>query len=167
MALLPGAGTVAALSSPRQPEFFILQGNDRIAPAGCESNRFRRRGLAVTLVRKLRAAGILGGAHAEVAPAALGIQLQAMVAVRLTRHSRDAFDHFLEHAFRLEEVVAVYHVAGPNDFLVHVAVRDTQHLREMVLDNFTTWPEVDHIETALIFDHRRKPALPDLRTPDR
>ena len=114
-------------------------------------------------VRKLRAAGILGGAHAEVAPAALGIQLQAMVAVRLTRHSRDAFDHFLEHAFRLEEVVAVYHVAGPNDFLVHVAVRDTQHLREMVLDNFTTWPEVDHIETALIFDHRRKPALPDLR----
>ena len=50
-------------------------------------------------------------------------------------------------------MVAVYHMAGVNDFLLHVAVRDADHLRDLALTAFTTRPEVAHIETALIFEH--------------
>jgi hypothetical protein len=51
-------------------------------------------------------------------------------------------------------------VAGADDFLVHVAVRDAQHLRDLALDAFTTRPEVDRIETRLIFDHMATWRLP-------
>jgi DNA-binding Lrp family transcriptional regulator len=111
-------------------------------------------------VRKLRAAGVLTGFHAEVDPSALGIGLQALVAVRLQRHSRTLVEGFRAHALTLPEVVAVYHVAGATDFLVHVAVRDADHLRNLTMDAFTTRREVAHIETSLIFGYTRAPMLP-------
>jgi DNA-binding Lrp family transcriptional regulator len=83
-----------------------------------------------------------------------------MIAVRLKLHAREAFDSFREHVLALPEVVAAYQLAGKDDFLVHVAVRDTDHLRELAMDGFTARPEVQHMETALIFDHHRSPVLP-------
>lgn len=115
---------------------------------------------ALERIRRLRESRALLGFHAEVAPAAVGIGLQAMIAVRLTRHSRELVDSFHEHLLRLEEVLAFYHVAGADDFLVHVGVRDSAHLRDFALSAFTERTEVAHIETRLIFEFRRNPELP-------
>jgi DNA-binding Lrp family transcriptional regulator len=106
---------------------------------------------------------VLQSFHASVDPRALGIEIQAMVAVRLQQHSRDMVTAFQEHVRRLPEMVASYHVSGENDYLIHVAVRDTNHLRETILDAFTALPEVAHVETTLIFDHARAAVLPNYR----
>lgn len=113
-------------------------------------------------VRKLIASGVLRGFHAEVDPKALGIGLQAMIAVRLRDHSREAFDTFRTHLLTLPEVMRIYHVTGPNDFLVHAAVRNPEHLRDLALDGFTSRPEVAHLETSIIFERLSNPVLPDL-----
>lgn len=111
-------------------------------------------------VRRLRVRGVLRGFHADVDPAALGIGLQAMMAIRLTQHTRENFEAFLTYTAALREVLAVYQVAGKDDFLVHVAIRDTDHLRDFVMDQISTRPEVAHLETALMYDHVRNPTLP-------
>lgn len=119
-------------------------------------------------VRRLRMRRVLTGYHADVDPDALGIGLQAMVAVRLARHARSDVEAFERHLGTLTEVVTIFHVAGINDYLVHVAVRDSAHLRELALSAFTEREEVDHIETQLIFAHRRNHELPvylDLEEP--
>jgi DNA-binding Lrp family transcriptional regulator len=131
-----------------------LSGLVGLAPSSC-----------LERVRQLKERGVFRGFHAEVEPAALGIEIEAMIAVRLRQHTRDHVDAFQAHALSLPEVVAIYHVAGENDFLIHVAARDTQHLREIILDAFTTREEVAHLETALVFGHRRQPALPNYRQP--
>ena len=115
---------------------------------------------ALERVRRLRESRAILGFHAEVAPAAIGIGLQAMIAVRLARHSRDLVDSFHEHLLSLPEVLAFYHVAGVDDFLVHVGVRDSNHMRDFAMTAFTERPEVAHIETRLIFEFRRNPELP-------
>jgi len=115
-------------------------------------------------VRRLQSGGALRGFHADVEPAVLGIGLQAMVAVRLGRHSREVVEGFGRDALSRREVLAVYHVAGANDFLVHVAVRDPEHLRALILDAFTSREDVAHVETSLVYEARRQPVLPDLRT---
>ena len=115
---------------------------------------------ALERVRKLHEAKVILGYHAEVAPLAIGIGLQAMVAIRMTRHSRDSLEAFQTHLRQLPEVLAFYHVAGKDDFLVHVGVRDTRHLRDFELAAFTQREEVAHIETHLIFEFRRNPELP-------
>lgn len=104
-------------------------------------------------VRRLVEIGAIHGYHADVDLAILGFGLQAMIAVRLQRHSRKIVASFHEYVLGLTEVRAVYHVAGADDFLVHVAVRDADHLRDLALDAFTTRSEVAHIETRLIFEH--------------
>jgi DNA-binding Lrp family transcriptional regulator len=122
-------------------------------------------------VRRLRDSGVLMDFRARVEPRALGIAIQALVFVRLARHAREQVKSFRKHALSLREAIGVYHVAGQHDFLVHVGVRDADHLRDLALDAFTSRPEVARIETHLIFEHVPKAELPVLteadETPDK
>ena len=121
---------------------------------------------ALERIRRMHESRTLQGYHAEINPAAIGIGLQAMVAVRLARHSRALVDSFHRHLQGLEEVLAFYHLAGADDFLVHVGVRDSDHLREFALTAFTERDEVAHIQTQLIFEFRRNTELPIFRSAD-
>jgi DNA-binding Lrp family transcriptional regulator len=115
---------------------------------------------ALERTRRLETEGVLMGYHADVAPEALGIRLQALVGVTLRQHARPLVEAFEAHALTLPEVVQVFHTTGASDFLVHVAVRDTEHLRALALAAFTERPEVARIETSLLFAHRRTVAAP-------
>lgn len=115
-------------------------------------------------VRRLEEAGVFSGFHADVADEVLGIGLQAMIAVRLRRHGEQEVERFKGRALALPEVVALSHVTGATDFLVHVVVRDAGHLRDLAVTAFTSWAEVSHIETSLIFEHVAKGVFPDLRS---
>lgn len=111
-------------------------------------------------VRRLHEAGVIRGHHADVDPAALGVGLEAMVSIQLARHSADVVDGFRRRSLARPEVVAVYYLAGGTDFLVHVAVRGPVHLRDLVLEAFSTRDDVARVETSLIFDHSRRWTLP-------
>lgn len=104
-------------------------------------------------VRALRAAGVIRGFHADVDPAAVGRDLQAMVSVRLQAGSRGELAAFSRQLAARPEVLDVFFLAGPDDFLVHVAVRDTAALRAFVLDQLTERPEVATTQTSLVFEH--------------
>ena len=112
-------------------------------------------------VRRLERTGVLQGFHADVDLAVLGVGLQAMIAVQLQRHERTQVDRIRAYAESLPEVVAFYHMAGSDDFLVHVVVRDSDHLRDIAMGAFTAQPEVTHIETSIIFEHTRFVRTPD------
>ena len=114
-------------------------------------------------IRMLQSNGVISGFHAEINPASLGVGIQAMIAVRLMRHFKPDVDAFRSHAQSLSEVVQLYHVAGPIDFLVHVWARDSDHLRDLAMTAFTSRKEVAHIETELIFEHSRSAEVPSFR----
>ncbi|NCG20518.1 MAG: AsnC family transcriptional regulator [Rhodobacterales bacterium] len=114
-------------------------------------------------VRSLEVQGALRGYNASVAPAAMGVGLQAMVSVQLRDHSRQMFNEFRVHLKSLPEVLASYSLGGDDDFLIHVAVRDAQHLYDVTMDHLATRPEVGHMKTAVIFAHDDSPGLPLLR----
>ena len=160
---------------------FIMQNLDRIdfeilrelrANARLSNKELAARvGLApsscLVRVRGLQADGVITGFHATVNPQAIGVGLQAMISVRLQRHSRSALESFRAHTLALPEVRQLYHVAGANDFLVHVWVKSPEHLRDLAMTSFTARDEVAHIETGLIFEHTRSTDLPDFVDFDR
>jgi DNA-binding Lrp family transcriptional regulator len=117
-------------------------------------------------IRLLQSSGVISGFHAEVDPSSLGVALQAMISVRLRRHFKPDVDAFRKHALSLPEVVQLYHVAGPIDFLLHVWSRDSNHLRDLAMTAFTAREEVAHIETELLFEHIRSADVPSFTTPD-
>jgi hypothetical protein len=57
-------------------------------------------------------------------------------------------------------VLAVFHGGGSYDFVVHVAVRDSSHLRDLAMDEFTARAEVGQMETHFIFEYTRSMTLP-------
>ncbi|MDP6943173.1 MAG: Lrp/AsnC family transcriptional regulator [Myxococcota bacterium] len=111
-------------------------------------------------VRRLTDDGVIRGVHAEVSPDALGVGLEAMITVRLSTQTREAFATMTARLESLTEVVTFYDMSGADDFLIHVAVQDPEHLRMVVTDGITCAAEVKHVETALIFSHRRSPRYP-------
>ncbi|MCB1553603.1 MAG: Lrp/AsnC family transcriptional regulator [Xanthomonadales bacterium] len=138
----------------------LLQKNARLTNKELAEKTGIAPSTALERIRRLREARVIDSYRAELNPHAVGIGLQALVAVRLARHSRALVDSFHEHLLQLPEVIAFYHVAGADDFLVHVGVRDSEHLRHFALSAFTERSEVDHIETHLIFQFRRAPSTP-------
>ena len=91
---------------------------------------------------------------------ALGGHIQAMISVRLSDHNRATVDQFQQDLLPLAEVMSIYHMGGENDFLVHVTVSDSMHLRDFVFNAITARKEVNHVETALLYDHHVSATLP-------
>ena len=117
-------------------------------------------------VRRLQEIGALKGFHADVADVALGVGVRALIDVRLTQHSRDLVASFIDYAMGVPEVQALYHLTGPHDFLLHIAVRDMEHLRNLLMDSFTTRAEVSTLETHIVFSHRHRATQPNYRQSD-
>ena len=110
-------------------------------------------------VRRLTDNGVLTGFHAAVDSKSVGIGVQAMLAVRHSQHQPLSFDRLRAELLQIEEVVAVYFLAGTRDYLVHVATRDVDHLRA-TCEQFSSRTEVAHIETSLILDYERSTTVP-------
>ena len=109
----------------------------------------------LTRVRALRESGAIRGFHADVDPAALGLPLQALISVRLARHARAAVDAFRARSVRLPGVISVFHVAGAEDYVLHVRAASADALRDFVLDHLAVDQAVLHSQTSLIFEQAR------------
>ncbi|MET9594361.1 Lrp/AsnC family transcriptional regulator [Streptomyces sp. NPDC006516] len=107
-------------------------------------------------IRSLRQRGILTGFHAEADLTAIGRGLQAMIAVRVRPPTRAVIEAFQAFLGRMPEVISVFVLTGTDDFLVHVAVRDTDHLHAVVLDKLTKRPELADVRTSVIYSHTHK-----------
>lgn len=108
---------------------------------------------ALTRVRALRERGVIRGFHADVDLAALGRPLEAMIAIRLSVHSREQIESFTDHVRGLPAVLRIFHMAGATDYLLWVAASDAHDLREFVVEHLASDPAVAHAETSLIYEH--------------
>jgi DNA-binding Lrp family transcriptional regulator len=105
-------------------------------------------------VRSLRARGVIRDTRVRVDEVALGYPLQAMIKVRLANHTGPKVTALFDALVAIPRVLQVFHVAGVDDFLVHVAVQDAAALRDIVLEHITVHPVVRGTETQLVFELR-------------
>ena len=117
-------------------------------------------------IKRMRDSGVLRGTHAEVDPKALGIGLEALFMIELSKHQRGTVDQFMDDIAGVPEVRVAFLMTGRYDVVVHVVVRDTQHLKDLALDQFTSRPGVTRIETSIIYEARRRYQLPVFQMED-
>jgi DNA-binding Lrp family transcriptional regulator len=111
-------------------------------------------------IRRLQSDKVIQGTRLLIDMNALGGHIQAMVSVRLSDHNRTTVDQFQADVLPLPEVISVYHMGGDIDFLVHVTVNDSIHLRDFVFNALTARAEVQHVETALVYESQTSDSLP-------
>ena len=113
-------------------------------------------------IRSLRERGVVRGDHAEADLAALGRNVQALISIRIRPPSRENIESFRDWAHRLPETVGVFVVSGGDDFLLHVAVPDTDALYALVIDRLTERPEVADVNTSVVYEHLRNHVIEPL-----
>lgn len=115
-----------------------------IAPSTCHGR-----------LRRLQDLGVIRGFYTDIDPSAVGLTLQAMISVSLNSTARGRIRDFIQHIRRRPQVMNVYFLAGGDDFILHVAARDTEDLRAFVVENLNADGDVAGTQTSLIFEHLR------------
>jgi DNA-binding Lrp family transcriptional regulator len=115
-----------------------------IAPSTCHGR-----------VRRLQEVGVIRGFYTDIDPSAIGLHLQAMISVSLQSSARGKIHSFIQQIRRKPQVMDVYFLAGADDFILHVAARDTDDLRSFVVENLNADADVAGTQTSLIFEHLR------------
>lgn len=138
----------------------VLQNDARISNRELSARVGLSPSAALVRVRGLRERGVITGFAAELDLARLGRPLQALVAIRMSTHDRAQLDRFVDDMVALGETISLFHLSGEADYLLHVAVADPEHLRDVVLDRLTIRPEVAQVTTSLMFEHHRSRPQP-------
>jgi len=110
---------------------------------------------ALDRTRALRDRGVIRGASLDLDLSAIGRGVQAIIAVRIRPPSRRNIEGFRNWVSQLPDVVGVFVTSGNEDFLVHVAVPDNDHLYAFVIDRLTERPEIVDVRTSVVYEHIR------------
>lgn len=104
-------------------------------------------------LKALRASGAVHGFTVDVDPAALGHGLVALISVRIRPGARHRMEELFDRLRALPGVQQVFFLGGEDDFLLHVAVADSEEVSRFVLKNLSADPAVAATRTSLVFRH--------------
>ncbi len=104
-------------------------------------------------VRSLEQRNVLHSYHAHPNWAALGLAVEAIVAVRLRAQARGDIDTYAKRVITLPNVLDVFFLGGADDFLIHVACTTTSQLRDFVAQELSMDTSVASTQTNIVFDH--------------
>lgn len=154
-------GTPAAPKNPHTPPAGLddidlailakLATNARITNAALAAHIGVAESTSTKRLRALRASGIIAGFTAQLNLAALGFPIQAVIKVRMSSHNRDRVLQFHTALTKIPGVLTAFHVAGEDDYLVHVAVASPEELRDLVLNHINVHRGMGHTQTQLVF----------------
>lgn len=104
-------------------------------------------------LKALKQSGAIKRFTIEIDPESVGFPLQALVSVRLRPGARHLMNAFGKELRDLPEVKQFFVLGGADDFLIHILARNTEHIRQFVLDHLSANPAVAGTQTNLVFEH--------------
>jgi len=134
----------------------LLQQNARITNADLAASVGIAQSTCITRVRSLVSRGVISGFSANVEPSQLGLGSQVLISVTLRAGARAHLSDFMQQMRERPEVIQVFFLGGSEDFIVHLAVKDSDAVREFVLENLSNNATVASTRTNLVFEHFHK-----------
>ncbi|MDA8901751.1 Lrp/AsnC family transcriptional regulator [Aquiluna sp.] len=134
----------------------ILGKNGRVSNADLAAEVGLAASTCLGRVRNLVESGVIRSFGAEIEPEALGLNLQALISVTLRAGARANLATFMKQMQEHPQVIQVFFLGGSEDFIVHVAVPDSNAVREFVLDQLSNNASVANTRTNIVFDHFHK-----------
>ena len=127
----------------------LLQQNARITNVELAKANDMAASTMLERVRRLEERGYIRAYRAVLDRRQLGLLVEAIVMISLDRHEAGSIDQFEDRIRAIPEVTACWHVTGRYDYAVHVAVRDNEHLGEVVKHDLGAIPGIEKQETFL------------------
>lgn len=106
-------------------------------------------------IKKLTQKGFFKGAYVDIDQKKLDLNIEVMLAIKLNKQHRSIIAEFIEKASQLPGVIQLFHMAGNNDFILHVGVKDSDELRGFILDRLSTLDYIQSTETTMVLHNQR------------
>lgn len=134
-----------------------LQSNGRVTNAELAERVGVAASTCIARVRNLVSRGVITGFTASVNPRAMGLELQVLVSVTVRSGARQRIAQLSEELRALPEVMQLFFLGGVEDFIIHLAARDSDHVRDFVMENLSADPAVSSTRTSIVFSHHHNP----------
>jgi DNA-binding Lrp family transcriptional regulator len=130
----------------------LLRGDGRASVRALADELHISRATAYARLDRLQREGVITGYAARVDPERYGYGISAYVYLKISQHSWKAVRR------RVQQIDEVWHaalVSGENDLVLLIRTRDAGSLRDLVLNELQTMPDVVSTQTVLILDEVR------------
>lgn len=101
-------------------------------------------------IKALETAGVIQGYAAILDPARVGLEVQAIVHVKLTEHTDDTVERFEREIELLDEVTNCFAIAGAYDFILQVFGKDLDSLGNVILKKLLRIPHVRDVQSSVV-----------------
>ncbi len=104
-----------------------LRGNGRLTIAQLSEEVGLSSSPSWTRLKRLESLKIIDGYTANINPKAIGINELFFIEITLERHDDEMLENFSQALAEIPEVIEAHLVTGEYDYLVKVAVKDSEH----------------------------------------
>ena len=104
---------------------------------------------------KLTQKGYFKGTSVQIDQKKLGLNIEVMLAIKLNKQHRSVIADFINKASQLPGVLQLFHMAGDHDFVLHVAVKDSDELRVFILDRLSTLDYIQSTQTTMVLHNEK------------
>lgn len=138
-----------------------LQLNGRITNAELAERVGVAASTCIARVRSLVSRQVITGFTATVNPREMGLGLEVLVNVAVHSAARSRLLELTEELGELPGVLQIFFLGGSEDFLIHFAARDSDHVRDFVTEHLSSNPAIYSTRTSLVFSHHQNPVRPE------
>ena len=134
-----------------------LQANGRITNAELADRVGVAASTCIARVRSLVSRRVITGFTATVDPRMIGLDLQVLISVTVRSGARQLITEMSDQLKTLPEVTQLFFLGGVEDFIIHLAARDSDHVRDFVTEHLSAHPAVSSTRTSIVFSHHQNP----------
>ena len=111
-------------------------------------------------IKKMEEAGVIEGYTVRLNAHALGLRDTVMVQVTLDSHSDNTLEKFGETLAAIPEVIEAYLLSGEYDYLLRIAVRDTQDYERLLPEQLYKIKGLRQSKSSFVLRTMKKADLP-------
>jgi Lrp/AsnC family leucine-responsive transcriptional regulator len=111
----------------------------RLSPPACHAR-----------LKRLTEDGYIQGYHAVLDRRRLGLDNLCFIELGLAVHQQERIWEILENIVSLPQVLECYHLTGEYDYLLKVAVHDTDELHQFISGHLVPVPGIARVHTSVV-----------------
>lgn len=107
-------------------------------------------------VRKLEKNGIIDSFHASVNTTKMGLGIQAIIHVSLTRQMKNALENFKKAIMEIDEIMECIQVTGTFDYQLRIIVKDIPAFDKLISKKLSKIDVIGQMQTYVILSTIKK-----------
>jgi Lrp/AsnC family transcriptional regulator, leucine-responsive regulatory protein len=106
-------------------------------------------------VKKLETTGVIKSYHARLDYSRVGLFVQAIILISLSRHKSNSFTNFVDSIKEITEVAECYMLTGEFDYMLKVMVKDIPSFERLITQKLSRIEEIANLKTLVILSEEK------------